>query len=292
MHVLLILISIGAAGVFSDSQSQPTSPPAKKDMATEDDSKKDEPKASQEIEKRRPKGGFTGAAPRKISPKPKHVNPNPNSGKDVHATGEPKKPAASTGLSVVDQTVGDLGPLNVSLRKAEAGIALPTGFRKVFRIDSESETGSDGRLMRANGGLAAVFDQSVYVRTEQGILPDIPASTTWVIGGIPLGGESGHGMLLPIDPLDLARLPQQRSMPNLPVMQVPGSHAGFGPGARIPAAAGPGAGDFSFVQGDGKTQSRFLHDRAYRASRMQKLLEAARERLRNQAKNPPVDPQP
>ena len=292
MHVLSILISIGAAGVFSDPQSPPTSPPAKKDMATEDDSKKDEAPTSETLEKRRPKGGFTGAAPRKIVPERAHVHPDPDSAKDAHVTEEPKKAAPSTGLSVVDQTVGDLGPLNLSLRKPEAGIALPTGFRKVFRIESESETGSDGRLMRANGGLAAVFDQSVYLRTEQGILPDIPASTTWVIGGLPLGGESGHGMLLPVDPLDLARLPQRRSMSALPVTQVAGSHAGYGPGARIPAAAGPGAGDFSFVQGDGKSRSRFLHDRAYRASRMQKLLEAARERLMNQAKNPPVDPQP
>ena len=291
IHVLFILISIGAAGVFSEPQSQ-SSPPAKKDMAAADEQKKDEAKTGQELEKRRPKGGFTGAAPRKIEPERKNVNPTHNSGKDVHATEQSKQSTDSTALSVVDQTVGDLGPLNLSLRKPEAGIALPTGFRKVFRIESDSETGSDGRLMRANGGLAAVFDQSVYVRTEEGILPDIPASTTWVIGGLPLGGESGHGMLLPIDPLDLARLPQRRSMPPLLVTQVAGSHAGFGPGARIPAAAGPAAADFSFVQGDGKPQSRFLHDRAYRASRMQKLLEATRERLRNQAKNQPVDPQP
>lgn len=285
-------MSIAAAGILSDSHSQSASPPAKKDTTAKDDSGKDEAKADEELEKRRPKGGFTGAAPRKITIDRKHLHSNPDSGKNVGDPEASKKPAASTGLSVVDQTVGDLGPLNLSLRKPEAGMAMPTGFQKVYRIESDSETGSDGRLMRANGGLAAVFDQSVYLRTEQGILPDIPSSTTWVIGGIPLGGESGHGMLLPIDPLDMARLPRRRALPPVPVTQVAGSHAGFGPGARIPAAAGPGSGDDLVGQGDGRIPSRFLHDRGYRASLMQKLLESARKQLRNQAKTSPADPQP
>lgn len=231
------------------------------------------------------RGGYNGAMPARIS-----------SGATDKAGASGDRPgsqaATPLGLEVVDQTVSDRGPLDVSLRQRESGLALPTGFRMVYRLPGEDSGFGVGdrtndRLMRANGGMAAVYEQSIYLQTEDGIMPDVPASTTWVIGGIPLASEPGHGMLLPIDPLNIGRLPVYRGNPGPQAPTwVPGERAGFRVGTRIspedsdnPVASS----DAEQPQGSG---CRFLDDRAYRAARLRSLLDSTRRVL----DEPPVTP--
>ena len=110
------------------------------------------------------------------------------------------EPVRSVDLRPVDQTVADRGPLDGGLRTVEFGLQMPSGYRQVFAR-------SGGGFMRADGGLVATFPQSIYVATQQGVLPDIPASTVFVIGGVPMGAEPGHGRILPLNPLDLGQGP-------------------------------------------------------------------------------------
>ncbi|MCH2162034.1 MAG: hypothetical protein MK085_09200 [Phycisphaerales bacterium] len=243
------------------------------------------------------RGGFTGATPKKIS---------------TDSTGEPSRTTFQSyvpsntvtplGLEVVDQTVADRGPLDTSLRQREAGIELPTGFRKVYRLPAESRGEGYGavetpgeRLMRADGGLAAIYDQSIYMQTEEGIAPDVSASTTWVIGGIPLAGEPGHGMLLPLDPLDLGRVPTFRPglVPRFP-SRVQGDRAGFRVGIRagfmVPPDRATRPGSSSSSDEKPLSGCRFIDDRAYRVARMQNLLDSVRRRIRNSSvADPAVD---
>ena len=224
------------------------------------------------------RGGYTGALPKKI-PSAGNTKAAPSADRAVPRTATP------LGLEVVDQAVSDRGPLDVSLRQRESGLGLPTGFRTVYRLPGEESGFGVGdrtseRLMRADGGIAAVFDQSIYLQTEQGILPDVPASTTWVIGGIPLASEPGHGMLLPVDPLNIGRLPQFRRNISPPAPnRVAGERAGFRVGTRISSEDrldSSGRTEKKLPKGSG---CRFLDDRTYRAARLQSLLDSTRRRL-------------
>ena len=263
----LLLTGIGAVAFAEQSEPTSDSPPkkAEENIAT---------KPREDI-----RGGYTGALPEKIS-----------SGGTSQASSSKDRsvPRAATplGLEVVDQAVSDRGPLDVSLRQRESGLALPTGFRKVYRLPGE-ESGfgvgdrTSDRLMRANGGMAAVYEQSIYLQTEQGILPDVPASTTWVIGGIPLASEPGHGMLLPIDPLNIGRLPQFRRNANPPApARVSGERAGFRVGTWVSAQGEGKLSECTANQAPPKSSGcRFLDDRAYRAARLQSLVNSTRRRL-------------
>ena len=58
----------------------------------------------------------------------------------------------------LDQMIEDVNPLSTSLRNVEFGLREPNSFDQVMRIG-----GPDGKLMRVQGALFALFDQSVYV---------------------------------------------------------------------------------------------------------------------------------
>ena len=64
-------------------------------------------------------------------------------------------------LEPLDQRVSDLNPLGNSLRITEAGLGIPNDFRQVFRVP-----GDRNMMMRAQGGLYAVFPQSTYGEWE------------------------------------------------------------------------------------------------------------------------------
>ena len=80
-------------------------------------------------------------------------------------------------LKPLDASVADRGPLALSLRNISLDLRQPTTFDRVYRAP-----GGDGKLMRANGALYAVFPRSVYRRTRSGTVPVIPDGTVFYIG--------------------------------------------------------------------------------------------------------------
>ena len=170
-------------------------------------------------------------------------------------------------LTAVEQSIADRGPLDAGLRWMPSGLRLPTGYDQVY-------TREGGGFWRADGGLVAKFQQSVYVPTRSGLAVDIPASTVFVIGGVPLGSEPGHGRLLAVDPLDPTSIPPVAPSTMVPdehhhLRAVPGDHLarfGFGPGYRIAwATEDPPASDRP-------VRTRFQDDASYRDGRLAAML--------------------
>lgn len=188
------------------------------------------------------------------------------------------EPVRSIDLRPVDQAVADRGPLDGGLRTVEFGLQMPSGYRQVF-----SRPG--GGFMRADGGLVATFPQSIYVSTRQGMLPDVPASTVFVIGGVPMGAEPGHGRILPLDPLDLGQGPtapsvEPRSAESQGVAAAPIAtplgrltRFGYGPGYRMPARA-DGSRRPAVSDPVASGACRFLDDEGYRRDQLQRIAEA------------------
>ncbi|MCP4837383.1 MAG: hypothetical protein GY895_21770 [Phycisphaera sp.] len=186
-------------------------------------------------------------------------------------------------LRVVEATIGDQGALDLSLRQVPQGLRLPTGYDQVF-------AGNTGGFWRADGGLVARFNQSIYMATKYGPIPDIPASTVFIIGGVPMGGEPGHGRLLAVDPLAPGLVPPLLAPTAVPdewhsPSAVPGDRLerfGFGPGFRVPARA-----DADADVGTGL--ARFQEDGEYRAGRIGRLIAYWRAAGRSAAADvPPV----
>lgn len=136
----------------------------------------------------------------------------------------------------VEQLIGDRNVLSTSLRHLEVGLHRPTGFSQVFRAPGEP-----GKLMRVDGGLQAVFPQSVYVYNEDAEAIDaiIPANTVFRIGQrvdlhqavpnyllTPPGMSNGGSNNNDVGPSD-DRAIQARVVP-----------VGYGPAARSPMLDG------------------------------------------------------
>ncbi|MHC4247124.1 MAG: hypothetical protein ACYSUU_10020 [Planctomycetota bacterium] len=194
------------------------------------------------------------------------------------------EPVRSVDLRPVDQAVADRSPLDGGLRTVEFGLQMPSGYRQVF-----SRPG--GGFMRADGGLVATFPQSIYVATRQGMLPDIPASTVFVIGGVPMGAEPGHGRILPLNPLDLGQgppppgvdpgAPESSRAATAPIATPLGrlTRFGYGPGYRMPAKADGSRRSAASARAGGGSEAdpgscRFLDDEGYRRDQLQRIAEA------------------
>ncbi len=97
----------------------------------------------------------------------------------AHAQSPAREPnAVDQSPRVVDQ-VGDRHSLSHSLRVMPVDLS-PHGFERVYAVP-----GRDDLLMRTNGALYAVFDQSTYARDPQkrGVMRAvIPAATVFYIG--------------------------------------------------------------------------------------------------------------
>ena len=87
----------------------------------------------------------------------------------------------ATELETVDPGVGDVHSLAISLRAMPPNLSQPSGFDRVYRVP-----GSDDLLMRANGGLYAVFPRSTYVPSPVGLVPVIGDNTVFYIGAPPV----------------------------------------------------------------------------------------------------------
>ena len=82
-----------------------------------------------------------------------------------------------TDFEPVEASVADVSVLSTSLRVEERGLDPGTGFTQVYQVP-----GVPGAHFRANGGLFAVFDQSVYLSWNGMSFPEVPPSTTFYIG--------------------------------------------------------------------------------------------------------------
>ncbi len=80
----------------------------------------------------------------------------------------------------LDQMIEDVNPLSTSLRNVEFGLREPNSFDQVIRIG-----GPGGKLMRVQGALFALFDQSVYVTKGKAVHTEIPGGTVFWIGEPP-----------------------------------------------------------------------------------------------------------
>jgi hypothetical protein len=105
---------------------------------------------------------------------------------------QPDRTGRTAGLTPVEQTVGDVGPLSTSLRIAPADMRVPMDFDRVYRVPwSIARPGGSGgaggeRLARVSGGITAVFPVSEYGVTSKGrVVPLVPAGTVFHIGTPP-----------------------------------------------------------------------------------------------------------
>jgi len=92
-------------------------------------------------------------------------------------------------LEIVEQGVADRGGIETSTRVLPVDLRLPTGFGVVYRSPE-----ADGRLMRGNGALFAVFPRSLYRRTGSGAIPLVPSGVVYSIG-MPGGMDYPGGSL-------------------------------------------------------------------------------------------------
>ena len=89
----------------------------------------------------------------------------------------PPVPGTEHLLVPVDQTVADLTAISTSLQKVEFGLGAPSAFSQLYRVGGES-----GMLLRADGGLYALFHESVYANYQGEAIPLVPAGTQFYIG--------------------------------------------------------------------------------------------------------------
>jgi hypothetical protein len=88
----------------------------------------------------------------------------------------------SVDLEPIDQTIADVSVLSMSLREIEPGLRQPNDFSRIFRIPGKQDL-----FMRQQGGLYAVFPESVYGVDKKGKLQVVvPYDTTFYIGRPPM----------------------------------------------------------------------------------------------------------
>lgn len=95
-------------------------------------------------------------------------------------------------LRRVDEGVADRGPLGLSLRDMQVDLALPGGFRGVYRIAGQ-EGDRDDLLFRQSGAVVASFSRSVYRQDKEGnVIIDVPPGTVFSIGAPRWVAETEH----------------------------------------------------------------------------------------------------
>ncbi len=111
------------------------------------------------------------------------------------ANPEPRKPRADRltlkDLKRVDAGAADVGSLDGGLRSMPNDLRVPNNFVGVYQIPRDADTPYAGWFVRISGSVWAVFPQSVYKRTRDGISVPVPPGTKFFLGGVPLGGRTG-----------------------------------------------------------------------------------------------------
>ena len=80
-------------------------------------------------------------------------------------------------LRPVEQTVEDVSGLSTSFRYVEPGLLQPSGFDQVYRYSGRTDF-----FVRIDGATLAVFPESVYVPSNNGLVAAVPAGTIYYIG--------------------------------------------------------------------------------------------------------------
>lgn len=92
--------------------------------------------------------------------------------------GTPSITARPPRLRPVDQGYVDRTALSASLKIAPMDMAaVPIGFSRLYQIEGDPD-----HFVRGNGGLYAIFPQSVYEQTKKGLAPTWGPSTVFSIG--------------------------------------------------------------------------------------------------------------
>lgn len=180
-------------------------------------------------------------------------------------------PSALAQDQPIEQGVADVDPLRRSFRVINPDLRMDVGFEGLYRLD-ESDAASP--FYRRAGGVYAVFPQSVYFETRQGLIVDIPPGTVFHFGkpepAMVPGDALPPGESLSIDRLRLngaSGLRQQSRRSPSPLMQTRQDRAapptdernkqdaGGEPEEAAPAAREPGV----------------MSDEAYRARRLAQI---------------------
>lgn len=148
------------------------------------------------------------------------------------------QPSGALTFTRIDQTVADVDPLRVSLRHLSTDLRQPTGFSDIFRIEGSqshlsrygfSTTPANDLLARVDGAVTAVFPQSVYIPTREGIVPLIPPGTVFFIGGIPADFFASPDAAPPPPTFVNSRIDQRADASSPPVSWQPPGVAGIPP---------------------------------------------------------------
>lgn len=113
----------------------------------------------------------------------------------------------NNGLELVAEGEADVSPLGTANRLVPVDLRVPTNFEQVYRLPTVV---GPAMFARIDGGLTAVFPQSVY-RGTQAL---IPAGTTWYLGTLPEHVLRGEAAAVPLTEVAQAQRPIMR--PNVP----------------------------------------------------------------------------
>ena len=163
-------------------------------------------------------------------------------------------------LQPLDARVEDMTALSMSLRVESPGLAVPSDFDEVYRVP-----GDPSKLMRVNGALYAVFDQSVYGNYKGHVYARVPPATVFHIGAPP----NTPGPNSPIEPAGSMRAEKTEF-----------TRAGFGFVVPVEPSR------HSAIQSDAERAEeplpRFVADQDYRKKRLRELLERRIKRSNDQ----------
>jgi len=83
----------------------------------------------------------------------------------------------ATELRPIEQRIGDVGPLSISLRTLSQDFQVPVDFEHVRQLPGRRD-----QLVRSSGALHAVFSRSWYLDSPYGAIALVPPGTIFRIG--------------------------------------------------------------------------------------------------------------
>ncbi len=167
----------------------------------------------------------------------------------------------------VEQRVADQTELSKSLRVVEPGLRPPSDFAQVYRVPER-----DDLFVRVQGGLYAVFPQSVYTRRRGTVQAVVPHNTVIFIGPPTTEALEAWGVTRPKPPPAATERPGLRvdTRVNDRIAEGPVSQRQPPPRPRPQAVIGAGR-----ARRDPPRRGTVVNDATYRAARLRALLRRA-----------------
>lgn len=195
----------------------------------------------------------------------------------VSVPAQPQSPGTSPASQPrpVEQGVADLNPLQVSPRLEPVDLRHPTGWERVYRLSGDARGGGDGLFARIDGGIAAVFPWSAYQSSRKGLRAEVPAGTTYYIGGVPealLAKRTSEPDASRQPAFNFVDLSARRPQPERPL-----SHAG-----TAAATSAREASRYGERSAEAPAGPSIWSSESYRRSRIEALLTAAADRRADQ----------